>query len=679
MAKKKKKTIASTRKMEKEEGAEEQVRKETKKGLKKLFAKSDRRKAEKEKEREEKIAERAAAREAKKAEKELEKARAAKQESEEEILKSFEDATKETVEKAHKNGKGKTERKRFQISPERRQKIRGGLLTLIGIFALSFIGYFLFGKMFRPEYLAEILPGEKTVGVIEINIDGANSQPQLFFEALKNHPAYSRQGVTSLLNTAFPVDYKTELEPWLARRAGIGFYEVTSKDGSTKTAPIIFLESREHNLTLEALKNRALNAVDEEVVATEYQGRKLYEYQVSQSLNFTFINNYLVLTDSKETLMALADDMAAGKPKLADDPTYQKVANNLPQGGLVFAYVDLRKLFEALEKDKVFVAQKGQDMLAFKPFLDMFSAEGMTIFAEKDRFVGQTFSAINRDALDGEDFLTYNEKYQGELLAMANEDPIFLAGGHDLTKELNRLEDVFKSGTKTPALIFDGMLEAQKQRYFGRDISLKDDIYPLLKGEYLLTAENNFEKPVVTLYLQLADPANDPARVEKLINAFVQVSGVFSPRVQDVTLPDGTSGKEIVASPEKVERTSAKYADKNIEVLKLGETGVSINYVQMDNVAVFSTSQDQLKRIMDRKEGKVETGLNSGKYYAKSIYPVLRTADEVLHLKVGALTDILSLSTDSPFTPYLLPFTNLTVTKNFFEDGISTIYIVDVI
>lgn len=595
-----------------------------------------------------------------------------KEAKEKEVPKAVPPPVKESSKK-----ESKPKRVREPMSPARRQKIRGGILMTIGLFTLLFIGYFLFGKFFSPQDLAEILPAKNTVAIIEFNIDPGHSQPRQFMELMSKYPAYKKENIISLMNVLFPVNYEDEISPWLGRKVGFALYSGTEPENGSGLNPIFFIESRDHGRTDLFFSERTL--AGEEIKTTDYSGYKISEFTISQPISYTYVNNYLVVTEDTELLKNYLDSLNSGEERLNVDANYRKVANNMPSGSLIFAYADFDKLFNVLSLDQTFIAQKGQDLLALRPFISIFKAEGLTVFIEKNRFSAQTFTAIDNEALDGENYITFNEKYQGELLDLAAEDLIFLAGGHDLEKELNRLEDIFKSGTKTPALVFDGVLEAQKQIYFGNDIDLKNDIYPLLKGEYLVTLENNFNEPVVTVFLDLGDKNLLLPKFEKVANAFVEVSGVFTPRVSDVTLPDGTLTREIVASPEKIEKRSGKHNNVLYTSLSIGDTGLIIHYSILDDYAAITTSEEAMKKIINRSTGDSTGSLKSSKYFTENLTPVLRTADEVLHVKLGAVTEVLGLNDNPNIAPYFVPFTNLTITKNYFDDGISTIYLVDVI
>ncbi len=562
---------------------------------------------------------------------------------------------------------------------KQKQKIKGGILMMIGAFTLLFIGYFLFSKFFRPQNLAEILPAEKTLALLEVNIDPADTKSQQFKMLFEKYPAYSAENFVKLFSLISPFNYEKEIKPWLGRRMGIALIAL----GNTERAltRFYFVETMDKTLTEKAFmtsQNKYFSQVDS---SYKYQDFTLYQYEnklnPSFRFNATFVNNYLVLAENGELLKGFIDTYKS--TKLSDDPTYKTVANNLPQSGLAFGYTHLQKLLNELERDPVFFAEKGQDIAALKPFLNLFSAQGVSIMAEKELLVAQTFTSIDKEIISGGSFLNFNEKYQGKLLNLINEDPVMVLGGHDLTKEHNRLQDIFKAGTQTSSVIFDGVLEAKKELYFGKDVDLKKDLYPLLEGEYAVSIENNFENPVITLFLELSDGSKDAARLEKAMNEFIKTNGIFSPKLSDVTLPDGTKGREVIANPEIIKRQDENHNGTAITTLVLGESGWSIHYALLGDVVVFSSSKENLTKIIDRHDGKIATNLTTTKDFASDIRPILKTADQMYTLKIGALSSILGFDQNTELSPFLLPFSSFTVTKNFFDDGISEIYLIEVI
>lgn len=584
-------------------------------------------------------------------------------------LKQVQKVTKEESTKEPPKEHLKKEKKR--LSPGQKQKIKGGLLALIGLFALSFIGYFLFGKLFRPQYLSELLPANNTIATFEINIDPNNAQPLKFYENFKKYPVYQLENIFSLIKIFGGLDYNTDLSGWLGRRAGIAFLTGLDSNNAAQLSRIYFIETKDLKKSQESLAAKSF-------VLSKYGNFDLYTNSLNQNITIAAINNYLVVAENQDNLKHLID-LFSKQPKLADDQNFRKTANNLPQNGLAFGYLNLEKLFSFLTSNNQFVAQKGQDFSALKPYLGIFNSTGISIIAQPNALFAQTYTSVNKSALSRQKFLTFNDKYRGDLLSLANPDTILFAGGHDLSKELTELESMFQSGNKSSSIVFQSVLNSQKERYLGKDIDLQNDLYPLLENEYLFTVDNNFEKPVFSFFLKLKDPKTDLPKLEKIVSAFIETSGIFSPKIQSVTLPDGTQGQEIVASPEEISRSDELYRTYNITNLKLGNTGWNIYYASLNDKAVFSTNLETLKIIIDRAEGKVVNNLTTSNFFNTSLKPLMKNSDEIINLKTGALTEVLNLNADKILAPYLLPFGDLTVAKNYFDDGISSIYLLEII
>lgn len=666
MGKGKKKTVASTKKIVKTPEQLEQERQD-KKLLKKLFGRAKKKKSPPKPE----------------IEKEQPKVEEVKPEPVKQVEVKPEPAKLEIVkEKPAKPEKIKKEKKPREprkplLNDSQKQKLKGGALVLIGIFILGFSGYFLYIRFFRPESLAHLLPADNTIGFVELNIDGGSDQTKQFTRLFQKYPVYQPANLMQLANLVFPVNYQNDLQPWIGRSIGIALMKQNQNDNTVK--PVLFVEDRDSGKALDFLKNRALINANDQLTSEDYKAYKIYSYKLSQNYYFAFINNYLVLAGNSDLLKQLMDTQGASKNKLQDDLTFQKVNNNIPSTGLMFGYANTQKLFNTLLSNPMFQGPKTRDLLAIEPFMNIFAAEGFTLVANDNNLTVQTFEAIDRSQLKGQSYLTYTDKYNGKLLELASPSPVLFTGGHDMYKEINRMGDIFSSETNVDTQLFSGILEAQKNKYFGKDISLQDDIYPLLQNEYLITVDNNFEEPVVSIFMNLSDKNNDTARIEKLAKAFMEKRAIFSPQVKDVTLQDGTKGQEIVASAEEINRTDNSYSGYNVTTLKLGSLPWSINYAVLDNTLVISTNADTLNSIIDRKNGKQPTNLRVSDDFTKNILPVMRTADEIFNIKLGALIPVLGLDQNPAVKPYVEAFDSLTMGKNFFDDGISTLYVINVL
>lgn len=629
---------------------------------------------------------------AEKMEKELQKAQEKEQKAQEEVerlkfeefeaeekRKAAEAKAAEVIERSATKDVKKTGRRQF--SPEQKRKIKGGILSLIGLFVLLYIGIFLLGKIFRPQALADFLPSSGTVGLVEIAIDPDAAQVKNFFEVMKKYPVYQQEGLARLINFVFPVDFKQDLAPWIGRKIGIILMRQSADDNSLKL--VLFIENKSTEKALAFFKDRILNNSQDELINEKYSNFDIYSFKQSQNYNFTFISNYVVVSANKDLLKQLVDEQVSPTLRLRDEQNYRRIADNLPQGALAFTYINMSDFYSALFKNPVIKGQKAKDLLELQPFLNVFSTEGMTVFAEDKKFKMQVFTNVDRQQLEGKGYLSYSDKYQGELLNLLGENPLMFFGGHNLYKELIRISEVFQTGTSPSEQIFQAILETQKQKYFGKDVSLQTDIYPLLTNEYLLNLDIGNENPIVNVAIKLNTVKTDAEKIEKLTQAFTKTSAIFTPKVQVVTLPDGSTGQEIIADPEEILRTNTTYDGNNITTLALGDLPWSIHYTIIDNIWIISTDRESLQKMIDRKMGKQQASLIKSNFYQQTIEPLIRSADEVMHVKLIPVFALLNwgegTQLGTAIKPYLEPFNSLTMSKNFFEDGISTMYVLDVL
>ncbi len=111
-----------------------------------------------------------------------------------------------------------------------RKQILGGLLTLIMLTILISVGFLLFEKAFKPRPIAQILPADNTVAIIEINSNFNHNQLAKTFALLENHEEYSKEKLIEYVEEKFLINYETEIEPWLGRVVGLAIIKSDERE-----------------------------------------------------------------------------------------------------------------------------------------------------------------------------------------------------------------------------------------------------------------------------------------------------------------------------------------------------------------------------------------------------------------------------------------------------------------
>lgn len=554
------------------------------------------------------------------------------------------------------------------------RKAMGLIIGLVGIFLLVFIVFYTISRVFRPQDLATMLPKDRVVALTQMSVNEHHEQVQRFYEELNKYDVYHPNNMHVILNSLFNTDVTQEVYPWLDRQIGAAVLQ--QGDGQGATDLVLFFETNDQAKTLSFLESRGLQTQDDYLLSEAYEGVDIYRYALSQTYNFMFLNNYLIVADNEAVLQSIVDADDTYKKQLIADDLYQKVSQNLPVNYLMFGYADIGRAREVLKQNETFMSQKGKELLAFEPFLKLYKACGVTAVMENGNVALQTFTALDQDYLAGKDFIDFETKYRANLLDYVPSDVVFFAGGFDLQKQMHRYADIMSAGGDVSYLIFEGMLRAKKNEYIGEEIDLEEDIYPLLQGEYGMAINQSEGYEATTILIELADPLKDKEIIESIIDSFIRKSAILAPTVVEVELEDGTTMEEIQTVPEEIVRSTEDYHGYEINVLTVGTQPWGIYYIIVDDVFIATSQKEQMHASIDLVMNRGNS-VKQSDIYRESIAPVVRTTDEVLYVdftymieKLGGMPDYL--------TSYAEPFDSVGSGTNYFKDGISSIHYIKI-
>jgi len=551
-----------------------------------------------------------------------------------------------------------------------RRRLVALFIGLIGVFLLLFVIFYTVSRVFRPIDFAEMLPKDSTIALMQINVNSGHEQVRRFYNSLNKYEAFHPNSIENILNETFDIDYDIEVKPWLNRQVGFAIIKNPQSEGEYDM--LYFVETRDIAATKEFMKSRGLESQEDYLLDEEYKGEKIYHHALSQSFNFAFLNNYLVLAENLDAVKQVINSMKSSELKLVEDPDYQKVSQNLPITTLTFAYLDVSKLVQYLKQNEEFMSEKGRELLAFEPFLKIYNAYGFTGMIENNNLAMQSFTAVDKAYLDGQDLLNFDSKFKAEFLTMLPSDVKAYAGGLNLTKQFHRYSEIFGVGGEVSYLIFEGALRALKSEYFGDEIDLEEDLFPLLQKEYLLAVTGDEQDQATTIILGLKDPVRDKDKINNIAESFIRKSALLAPKVVEVELEDGTKAEEIVTSEVTIEKTEEEYHGYSINSLDVGSPGWGVYYILLDDKLVITTKLETMKQIIDLFIDS-SGNFRSTDVFRDNVSPVMRTSDEILFFDVAYLLKNFVGELPEGFEPYSEPFSHISIGKNYFKDGISTI------
>lgn len=549
------------------------------------------------------------------------------------------------------------EKKEFLKQKLDRRTIFGGTFALIMLALLITVGYLIFNRAFRPAPIAQYLPVDDTIALLEININPEHNQYLKTFELLKNYPQYSEHSLTTLLDQKFKIDFKKDIQPWIGRQSGLAYLH--SRQEAGRTDLLYFVEIFSDAGAQNFLRDKFL---------ADYSGKKVYKTELP--IYLIIHGNYMIFSLSEKAIYEFIDNADEGFDTLYDSSKYRKIEDNLPLSKVAFLYFDFDEMTDGFFKELPFFSEKGVSVEAMRPFLKLFEAEGIALIATDINFALESFLTLDARELSGGKYITFREKYGAQLADYILADTLAFWGGQNLEYQLGRMIEVLSGGEEGAELVFQNLLQNYAQKYFGNDVSFQDDILALFKNEFAVAIENSDNKHIYKIVLELDDPKNDALKIHQIADNFARIGGIFEPKVVEHKLEDGTVAREIVAIPEKITKNESKHRDTTIYELKMGQQDWGLYFAFINDLAIIANNIDGVKSTVDIIAGDRES-LRESEFFHYNIAPVLRSSDEISYFN---FQDLLPVLFGNRVIPSLLqPIASLSSGKNYFNDGIKSI------
>lgn len=542
--------------------------------------------------------------------------------------------------KAPKKAPKKEASKKSRIKISKKQ-ILGGILALIMIAILVSVGYLLFQKAFKPRPIAQLLPAEDTIAIVEINSNFDHNQFTKTFTLLEGHEEYSKENLIKYVEEKFLVDYDSEIAPWLGRVVGVAVIKSPERE---QVDLVYFAE-----------------------VFSETNAKKYIEDSKVDGRTKALLSEYIIISDNEEVIKEL--QTPSGK-RLYDSENYRRIDDNMPLNKAAYFFVNFNKIDAEFFQTFPFLSEKGLSVETVQPFMSLLDSEGLALVALDDKFAIQTFISLNRAVLQDSKYIDFKEKYSANLSEYVDANAMAFWGGENLEYQVKRMLEALAGGDNAVIEVFDKILQGYSQKYFGPEVNFKTDLLPLFANEFALAMEKDGEEQVYKLIVELNDPSSEAVRIHEIADNFAEIGAVFEPKVVEHILEDGTVSKEIIAVAEAITKEEIIYQGTTIYELKMGKQDWVVAYSIIDNVAIIATNTQGIKNAIDAKNGEISS-LKVSDTYSKLIAPVLKHSDEVSYFNMDELLP--TMFDEGILPPMLGLISSLSSGKSYFDDGITSI------
>lgn len=540
------------------------------------------------------------------------------------------------------------------------RKIIGTVLIVIGTIFVVSIGITVFGRLAQPESIAKFVPEEQVVAILTLNANLGSQEIKNFFHLMQDYPMYSFEKIKELSNTWLHRNFEKDIKPWLGKAVGIAVL----KEGKSWT-PILFLHVKDRGKSTDFIKTFSVK--DDELTTENIEGLDVFTFKISHDLVFGYVSDFLFIAKNKEIASLIAKTVNRKTKSLFETEKFHRIIDNLPSRNLTFVYLDFPNMLSMLVANETYMKEKGISLLLFQPLLQKIESFGGILNAQENMLAVQTLLKLKPKWSKESVFRIFDDKYTAELAKMFPQNVKIFFGGRDMEKQLNKLIEILSDENGKTKKVLELALLNQKDKFFSERVSLENDIYPLLKQEYAISLHG--DKNTISFAVKLSEPAQDRIRIEKLINGFKNSQILSKPHIREVKLPDGSIGREVVGSTDKVEETSAKYENIDIRSLKLGSNNISIHYAIIGDVLFLSTSLETVQSAIKPEKTFAETNI-----FRETMSKIMRSVDEITYIDFDEVKKWIPIQ--PAWEPYLEPLKAISSGKNFFEDGISSIHFI---
>lgn len=526
-----------------------------------------------------------------------------------------------------------------------------GVIVLGAVLLIIFIFYLVWFSSSQKS-IAYLLPDDKTVAYIEF-------ENFILPTKLESSKTLVQEKLGQAFKKAFDTQWELK-EEWMNGRFGVILIE--NIDG--KSTPVAFVQTNNRRKALDFFKQLALP--DEELDKTGTTRLPIYSYPQSQSFIFAFVGPYTLITNSISPIKIIQETYNGERPALTSQKDYQKTLGNLPRKDWVRGYFN----FQSLDFGDSIAANN-----VIEPLKHVINHIVLTVRQDPAGFHFNTFVNLAQDLLELKENGRDKTRFAYELTDYISAKDIALyIGGANLSQEWQNTLSTIANLNPAYGIILESIIRAQVTKVFGDNVDLRNDFYPLFEGEYALaigrSEENNITN--ISLILSHSDQKFAETKLAKMMDGFKYLAAQFAPKLREVTLPDGTISRELIADASKLQETSETYEGYEVHCVEVVNTSSGFCYTVTDELMVISNNRDTAIETIDLTMSPKYV-LSQHQPFRQTISNLSKVSDEITFIDIQRFMPLIS---GKSFSMLLEPFTKeldaVSWVKHYFDDGVST-------
>lgn len=525
------------------------------------------------------------------------------------------------------------------------------LMILGGILVIILFSYF-FWQSFNQKSVDYFLPAESTAAYLEIeDLDLPIALEQITLLKPKALLAFGASYFD------LPTDFIQNKE--LTSHLGLAGIRLDKK-----MELVFFARVKNRRRFIQALSTSE-SLTSEAII--QNKETDLYQYPLGQNHSFYFSGPYVFVSTSEDALKTIVNTSKEKAAPLFSEKDFSKSTSNLPRFSWLRGYINLTKVDLNFLNEYQPIIQPIQQFINQIAFTVKKSNSGL-------QFNSFTSTNSNNYAVSERDEKESSRFAYGLTDYIPEQGLALYIGGSNLSAEWQNTLKTVSRYNPAYGLILEGLVRAQFQQIFGKEVDLRNDFYPLIQNEYALVFaedESSTEnQPTVRLLLKHDNADFARAKLEKLKKGFEFLAAQFTPTLKIITLPDGTESREYIADNTQIEEVNDLYNSREISCVEIKNVIYGFCYIVTDQLIVVTNSIESIKETVDLTNESANNLAQSARF-KKSIRHFSSVSDEITYIEPTSFVQFMKFS-----NPLALEVADVIESigwiKHQFNDGMSS-------
>lgn len=327
---------------------------------------------------------------------------------------------------------------------------------------------------------------------------------------------------------------------------------------------------------------------DQEIFSIPRQATTIYSPKFSNTVSYSFTNGYLWIAADQDLLK---DTLTKKNASLQNNSAYQAAANHLAKKNPLEIFISTN----ALSQQKNIIQQQKTISPLLNGLIDVTPAIVVTANTKKKRFQLQLRLISNKK----NDQINLQPLNTPELANFSPDKPILFFTGQDLRAHHQKTNKFLSNLHPQFSDIFNGILQAQAEKTFGKNFDVKADLLSQLSGQYALIIESNLpnQTPNFTLISEFGR-SDTAAKIAQFQEALRFAQSKSTARVITVDIPGGREQKQAVnISTAELIVNELPLTHGSVYEVANTNLGTTIYFGFRDQYMLLSTSPSSIHKI----------------------------------------------------------------------------------